>query len=78
MTPTIGVLGLGAMGLPMVRHRAQSFPIRSYDIDVARCSAATDSSTARLRVAVTEPTLPSVDVTGQRVGAPVARPTAVI
>ena len=45
MTPTIAVLGLGAMGLPMARHLAQSFPIRSYDIDAARCSAAADFST---------------------------------
>src|SRR5665647_608482 len=34
------------MGLPMARHLAQSFPIRSYDIDAARCSAASDFSTA--------------------------------
>jgi len=46
VTPTIAVLGLGAMGLPMARHLAQSFPIRSYDIDAARCSAAADFSTA--------------------------------
>jgi 3-hydroxyisobutyrate dehydrogenase len=46
VTPTIAVLGLGAMGLPMARHLAQSFPIRSYDIDAARCSAAAAFSTA--------------------------------
>ena len=46
MTPTIAVLGLGAMGLPMARHLAQSFPIRGYDIDASRCSAAKDFSTA--------------------------------
>ena len=46
MTPTIAVLGLGAMGLPMARHLAQSFPIRSYDIDAARRNAAADFSTA--------------------------------
>jgi 3-hydroxyisobutyrate dehydrogenase len=46
MTPTIAVLGLGAMGLPMARHLAQSFTIRSYDIDPARGRAAADFSTA--------------------------------
>jgi len=44
VTPTIAVLGLGAMGLPMARHLAQSFTIRSYDIDAARCRAAADFS----------------------------------
>src|ERR1035437_6629434 len=34
------------MGLPMARHLAQSFTVRSYDIDPARCSAAGDFSTA--------------------------------
>jgi len=47
MTPTIAVLGLGAMGLPMARHLAtELFKIRSYDIDPARGSAAADFSTA--------------------------------
>ena len=46
MTPTLAVLGLGAMGLPMARHLAQSFTVRSYDIDPARCRAAADFSTA--------------------------------
>jgi 3-hydroxyisobutyrate dehydrogenase len=46
MTLTIAVLGLGAMGLPMARHLAQSFTVRSYDIDPARCSAAAGFSTA--------------------------------
>jgi len=46
MTPTIAVLGLGAMGLPMARHLASSFAVRSYDIDPGRCAAAGDFSTA--------------------------------
>jgi 3-hydroxyisobutyrate dehydrogenase len=46
MTLTIAVLGLGAMGLPMARHLAQSFTVRSYDIDPSRGSAAEDFSTA--------------------------------
>jgi len=46
MTPSIAVLGLGAMGLPMARHLASSFAVRSYDIDPGRCAAAGDFSTA--------------------------------
>jgi len=46
MTPTIAVLGLGAMGLPMARQLASSFAVRSYDIDPGRCAAAGDFSLA--------------------------------
>lgn len=46
MPPTIAVLGLGAMGLPMARHLASSFAVRSYDIDPSRCATAGDFSTA--------------------------------
>lgn len=46
MTLTIAVLGLGAMGLPMARHLAESFTVRSYDIDPARCKATEGFSTA--------------------------------
>jgi 3-hydroxyisobutyrate dehydrogenase len=34
------------MGLPMARHLSESFTIRSYDIDAARCSTASDFSRA--------------------------------
>lgn len=44
MTPTIAVLGLGAMGLPMARHLAGTFTVRSYDIDPGRLAAAGDST----------------------------------
>ena len=40
MTSTVAVLGLGAMGLPMARHLAGTFPVRAYDIDAARAHAA--------------------------------------
>jgi len=46
MTPTIAVLGLGAMGLPMAHHLASSFAVRSYDIDAGRCATAGEFSTA--------------------------------
>lgn len=46
MTPTIAVLGLGAMGLPMARHLASSFTVRSYDIDPGRRAGAGDFSRA--------------------------------
>ncbi|HYO18993.1 MAG TPA: NAD(P)-dependent oxidoreductase [Dermatophilaceae bacterium] len=46
VTSTLAVLGLGAMGLPMARHLATSFTVRSYDIDPARGRSAGDFSTA--------------------------------
>ncbi len=35
-TPTVAILGLGAMGLPMARHLSATFPVRTYDVDPAR------------------------------------------
>jgi 3-hydroxyisobutyrate dehydrogenase len=46
VTSTLAVLGLGAMGLPMARHLAETFPVRSYDVDPARSAAAGGFSTA--------------------------------
>jgi 3-hydroxyisobutyrate dehydrogenase len=45
VTTTVAVLGLGAMGLPMARHLAGSFAVRSYDIDPGRGAAAAGFST---------------------------------
>ena len=38
--PTLAVLGLGAMGLPMAQHLSKTFPVRAYDVDPDRCAAA--------------------------------------
>ena len=38
--PTIAVLGLGAMGLPMATHLAGAFPVRGFDIAPARTALA--------------------------------------
>lgn len=38
--PTIAVLGLGAMGLPMASRLAEEFPVRGYDISPARVTEA--------------------------------------
>ena len=46
MTLEVAVLGLGAMGLPMARHLAQTFPVSSFDPDPERCAAAGEFSRA--------------------------------
>jgi len=40
-TPTIAVLGLGAMGLPMATNLARAFAVRGFDISQARLDLAT-------------------------------------
>ena len=38
--PTIAVLGLGAMGLPMATRLAEKFSVRGYDISAERLALA--------------------------------------
>lgn len=57
MTPTVAVLGLGAMGLPMATHLAQTFPVRAYDLDPSRAaglSATSATGHASARAAATD------------------------
>lgn len=42
-TPTVAVLGLGAMGLPMAARLAETFPVRGFDIAPARLALARES-----------------------------------
>lgn len=44
--PTIAVLGLGAMGLPMATCLAEKFSVRSYDIAAARMDLAKEAGVA--------------------------------
>ncbi|WP_210480863.1 NAD(P)-dependent oxidoreductase [Naasia sp. SYSU D00948] len=46
-TPTIAVLGLGAMGLPMATRLAGEFPVRGFDINPARLDLAADAGIVR-------------------------------
>lgn len=41
--PTLAVLGLGAMGLPMATRLAERFTVRGYDIDPARAQLGADA-----------------------------------
>ena len=41
--PTVAVLGLGAMGLPMATHLARSFEVRGFDVAPARRELAQDA-----------------------------------
>jgi 3-hydroxyisobutyrate dehydrogenase len=44
--PTIAVLGLGAMGLPMATHLAEKFSVRGYDISAERLALAKEAGIA--------------------------------
>ncbi|MET2009968.1 NAD(P)-dependent oxidoreductase [Microbacterium chocolatum] len=46
-TPTVAVLGLGAMGLPMAQRLAETLPVRGFDIAEARVDLAAQSGIVR-------------------------------
>lgn len=45
--PTVAVLGLGAMGLPMATRLAEDLPVRGFDINPARLELAHDAGIIR-------------------------------
>lgn len=51
-TPTVAVLGLGAMGLPMATRLAEDLPVRGFDINPARLELAADASIIRCESAL--------------------------
>ena len=46
-TPTVAVLGLGAMGLPMATRLAEDLPVRGFDINPARLDLAAEAGIIR-------------------------------
>ncbi len=46
-TPTVAVLGLGAMGLPMASRLAEDLPVRGFDINPARLDLAAEAGIVR-------------------------------
>lgn len=73
------LLRLGSLGSekPFVRHDGAVYDLSSLTPDIDGAFLA-DSGIARVRAAVAAGELPVVDISGLRIGAPVARPGAVI
>ncbi len=51
-TPTVAVLGLGAMGLPMATRLAEDLPVRGFDINPSRLDLAEGAGIVRCASAV--------------------------
>ena len=73
------LLRLGPLGSekPFVRHDGAVYDLSSLTPDIDGAFLA-DSGIARVRAALAAGALPAADISGLRIGAPVARPGAVI
>lgn len=73
------LLRLGSLGSekPFVRHDGAVYDLSSLTPDIDRAFLA-DGGIARVRAALAAGALPAADISGLRIGAPVARPGAVI
>lgn len=73
------LLRLGSLGSekPFVRHDGAVYDLSSLTLDIDGAFLA-DGGIARVRAALAAGALPAADISGLRIGAPVARPGAVI
>lgn len=73
------LLRVGAVGSerPVARHQGTSYALDSLTTDIDGAFLAADGL-ARVTAALAAGELPELDIDGERIGAPIARPTAVI